>query len=150
MDPATIIVALLGGGVSGAIFAYLKDLTVQRRSFGREDRYRFNDLKRERYAETLRDLEAWTKELRTRRKAVVANDRLRETIAVRFPKDSLVDAVARVYDDPELRKDYLQLQPSAACRTAFRKSNLSVPPTLGPSPASSSKRSNSGPTLRTG
>jgi hypothetical protein len=48
-----LIGGLLGGGIAGAIVAGLIALTTQARLFRREDRYRFNEKKREKYAELM-------------------------------------------------------------------------------------------------
>jgi hypothetical protein len=48
-----LVAGVLGGGVTGAVIAGFISLRTQARSFEREDRYRFVDLKRERYAELL-------------------------------------------------------------------------------------------------
>ena len=49
--------------MTGAIFGGLVALTVQARLFRREDRYRFNDLKRKKYVSLLVDAQAWLEEV---------------------------------------------------------------------------------------
>jgi hypothetical protein len=55
----TVVAGLLGGGISGAIIGGLVTLWGQARTFGREDRYRFNEIKREKYAAFYVAVEEW-------------------------------------------------------------------------------------------
>ena len=54
----TVLVALLGGGLAGAIVSGAMTLLAQRRAFEHERKTRFLDLRRERYAALLRDSDA--------------------------------------------------------------------------------------------
>src|SRR5437762_217069 len=57
----TVLVALVGGGLAGAIVSGAMTLLAQRRAFEHERKTRFLDLKRERYAALLRDSDAWVR-----------------------------------------------------------------------------------------
>src|SRR5688572_26786907 len=64
-----LIAALLGGGIAGAIIAGLVTLTTQSRLFRREDRYRFNDVKRDKYLRLLVGADTWLQQVRTAHRA---------------------------------------------------------------------------------
>jgi hypothetical protein len=56
---ASLLGGLLGGGVTGALIGGLITLFSQARSHRREDRFRFNDAKREKYAALYTGVDEW-------------------------------------------------------------------------------------------
>lgn len=70
-----ILSGVLGGGVSGALIGGFVTLRQQRRAFDHERRSRFIDLKRQRYADLLREADEWLRGLAHQRDVAAAVDR---------------------------------------------------------------------------
>lgn len=69
-----IVAGILGGGVSGALISGLETLRQQRRAFEHERQSRFIDLKRQRYADLLREADDWLRGLAHQREIAAAVD----------------------------------------------------------------------------
>jgi hypothetical protein len=86
-----LIGGLLGGGVAGTIIGGLITLWAQGRAFRREDRYRFNDIKREKYSDVLTRLDAAFEALKLRN-----DDRERKLKKAHVPTLPYVDPIIRL------------------------------------------------------
>jgi hypothetical protein len=69
-----IVSGILSGGVSGALIGGLVTLRQQRRAFDHERQSRFIDLKRQRYADLLREADEWLRGLAHQRDVAAAVD----------------------------------------------------------------------------